>query len=140
MGKRTYETLNMSVADAVSAGVSALIELGDEAREIVENASDGLRETQRIQTFEETADTLENLDEPNTPDYTLEDSFEVRHVKPRGRSKPLSRADRRDNAVATLRAAVDHIQGVIDNLEELRGALEQAADDADSCDFPGMYG
>jgi hypothetical protein len=61
--KEVETTLEQAVADAFTD----LSSLGEECRDAVDNAPDNLRETQRNQTLEETADELGNLEQPDVP-------------------------------------------------------------------------
>ncbi len=56
-----------NIEDAAADFYNEVQELAGECREIVDNASEGLAQTDRIQTFESTADTLENISEENIP-------------------------------------------------------------------------
>lgn len=149
------------VADAVSMAFGVLEELAGECREIVDGASEGLSQTQRIQTLDETAGQLESLSEPEVPDLLGQERVEyVEATKSRG----ASRAVRRDNAVSALQAvverleeklegleeklkdghvtkvAIDGVQGEIETVEGLRDECQSAIDEAEGCEFPGMYG
>lgn len=150
------------VADAVSMAFGALEELAGECREIVDGASEGLSQTQRIQTLDETASQLEGLSEPEVPDLLGQQRIEyVEATKSRG----VSRAARRDNAVSALQAVVecleerladleeklkdgravtkvstDNVEGEIATVEGLRDECQSAIDEAEGCEFPGMYG
>lgn len=165
MGKHSkYRTEDYCVADAVSGGFSELEELASECREMFDNASEGLQQTQRLQTFDETASTLEGLCEPDVPEYVGELRFQVRQEIPNRPRRGLSRATRRDNAVALLQGAMEAIQeriekweanrdeegateaqqsenqDYIDEAQSLVDELESAIGDAEGTEFPGMYG
>lgn len=142
------------VADAISE----LTELGDECREIVDNAEGGLSETARIQTFDETATALEGINEPDVPQCI--DELEVRYFeqRPRRKARAASRAVRCANAVAMLQAAVEAAQQWLDdteaapedtsaedeaNREEVESfidELESIISEVEGCEFPGMFG
>lgn len=147
-----------SVSDAVSIAFSYLEDLAGECREVVDNASENLANTQRIQTLGETADALESFSEPEVPEV-----FESHRVKfTEQQKRNPSRASRCGNAVAALQAVVDACEERIQELEKiladpeyvvtpgreaehealetLRDACQEAIDAAEACEFPGMYG
>jgi len=143
-----------SLLGCIEAGYNDLSELHNECQEIVDNASDGLSQTQRIQTLTETADALYEAD--NTPDVPefLQD-VEVTYTEDRRKSKSTSRASRRDEACQYLYAAIEGIEqwiedhsgdgedGLSDEIqeaEELRDTVQELIDAAEGCEFPGMYG
>lgn len=155
MARRKYITEKATVADAVSAAYGLLQELRDEVREVVENASEGLRQTGRIQTLESTADALDGFcdDEPSLGD-TVDDwcaTTEVSYSVETSR-RGLSRRARCSNAVAMLQAVVDAMQNHEDpedaaepsdlhgDLADIAGDIENAISEAENCEFPGMYG
>lgn len=140
-----------SVADAISE----LTGLGEECREIVDNAEGGLAETARIQTFDETASALEGVDEPDVPQCI--DELEVRYFeqRPRRKARAASRAVRCSNAIALLQAVSEAAQQWLDDTEaapedtneaerdEVRDFidnLDNIIGDAEGCEFPGMFG
>ena len=130
---------NTTIEDAISTAFSIIEDLANEVREVVDNAADtNFASTQRIQTLEETADTLENTDEPTVPPglHALEVTV-VTFVKRR-----QSRADRRDEACAYLAAVIELLQEREDDAEaeELAGELENIQGEWDGAEFPGMYG
>lgn len=153
MAKRKYKECKSTIADAISYAHSELASLAEECREVVDNASGTNREnTQRIQTLGETADTLEGIDEPDVDDTI--GKFEVTYHEQLARSRRhgLSRGDRRDNAVQALDASIQVLQEKMEDEEKkkddeegpdyqtLIDDLERMKDDAESVEFPGMYG
>ena len=152
----TTETNVSSVEDAISA----LEELASECREIVDNAEGGLAETARIQTFGETADTLEGISAPEIPECVADLPMTVTTQQATRKGRGESRAVRRDNEVAVLSAARDAVDewvnqrtgeieeegGDVDSDEDVQaavdfvGELENIISDVESCEFPGMFG
>jgi hypothetical protein len=131
----------MTLGDAVGKAFTDLADLAIECREVVDNAPPGISETQRIQTFDETANTLESLEEPDV-------SAELAKIKislPIGRM-PRSRGDRQGVALNIIAVCVEALDNIDENdprLEEaasLRDELENASSEAENCEFPGMYG
>jgi hypothetical protein len=147
---------------SLSDAFTELESLGEESRELVDNASEGLAQTQRIQTFEETAGTLENLSEPEIPSCVAELAIQWTECTSRS-----GRANRRDNAVACLTAAKDAAEswleeqrakdeeagGVaesedvpeedevdLDEVEQFISELDDLIGEAEGCEFPGMFG
>jgi hypothetical protein len=79
--KEVEVTLEHAVHDAFLD----LADLGEECREVVDNAPEGLNQTQRIQTLDETASELENLQEPEVPAELAE--LSVKYLPGRVRSR-----------------------------------------------------
>lgn len=142
MASVRFKPRTARLVDLVNEAFSELENLTEECREIVDNASEGLRQTQRIQTFEQTADTLENLREPDV-DESLEDiqvTYSSMESSRKGRG--LSRANRCSEAVNSLNAVVEALEQLpeTDETSNLKNELEEAANEAEGCEFPGMYG
>lgn len=164
MAGKSYKTIfvDMSPDSAISTFYAEVEELASEAREIVDNASEGLSQTQRIQTFDETASTLEDIQEVDVPDEPegvegLPAILKVGQSTPRSRADRTSRAVRLENACAAGTVGCDAIEAWIAAAQE---ALEDGADEpewidewtqyidevrehisaAESVEFPGMYG
>lgn len=136
---------------SISDAFSALTELGDECRELVDNASENLQQTQRIQTFDETASTLEGLSEPTVPDCVEDLPISYSESVPARKRMNTSRAVRCGNAVSVLQGAASALEEWLDDeanaehderddVEELKNELENAISDAEGCEFPGMFG
>jgi hypothetical protein len=126
------------LARAVNDAFAKLTELAEECREVVDNAPDGLSQTQRIQTLDETANALENLEEPSVADELagIKVSFPT--------YKTRSRADRRDASVGIIEAcvnalALDESDPRFQAASDLRNELENAVSEAECCEFPGMF-
>jgi hypothetical protein len=145
-GKPKTETVTQSLHDAVSAAFSELTGLAEECRDIVDNASDGLKQTGRIQTFESTADTLERLDEPTVSPEFADIKVTYTLDLPKRRDRGLSRASRASNACTIINACINALADIKEedprngNACDLANELESAVDEAEGCEFPGMYG
>lgn len=148
MGSYKRQLVETDIAGAVGS-ISDLMDLGAEAREIVDNAPEGLNQTERIQTFEETASNLEYLDEPDVPEFLSE--LPVKYTIMVSKRRGESRAVRCNNATTALDAAIDVVEEFIescteeqseqrDEAETFRDALREIVDTAESCEFPGMFG
>jgi len=145
------KVIECTLANAVSNGLGELQSLAEEIREVVDNAEGGLAQTQRIQTLEATADTLEQINEPEINEEL--GKLEVRYAEslPSGR-RGLSRRARCDNAINALDAAIEVLQEKSDNFSEGEGGseedpykdlldeLEEIKGNAEACEFPGMFG
>lgn len=145
---------NITTTSTVSAtddACSSLEELGSECREIVDNAEGGLRETQRIQTLDETAGTLENISAPDVPECIAELPITYTEQQSTRRGRGESRAVRCGNSVSVLQAAVEAAQEWLDDdanaehadrddVDSFVSEVEGIIGDAEGCEFPGMFG
>jgi hypothetical protein len=136
-----YET---TVAAAIGDAFEAVSDLANECRDIVDNASasEGLQQTQRIQTFEMAADQLEELEPPDVPAMLGE--MMVKYSIPKRRY--LSRQSRASDAMTLLEACAEALDQIAEDnenhiaAEELSSELKNAIGAIESCEFPGMYG
>lgn len=146
----------------VSSAFSDLEGLRDEVREIVDNASDGLRETQRIQTLESTADTLDGVSEPDLPSCLEGHTFGYAIMVNTNPKKGASRSVRCANACAVFSAAAEAARDLLTESQERRDTPDASEDDisaddeggvetfideceevvneCESLEFPGMFG
>lgn len=116
--------------------------------------------TARCQTYGETADTLEAIDQPDLP----EGLGEITTVRYPTLSKASGRAHRASEAASVLNLAADRIEQWVadkrdmleerddddnaeveneldlDDLETLVEELRDAAGNVEGCEFPGMFG
>jgi hypothetical protein len=144
-----FKTCTGTVA-SVEDAYSALEELGSECREIVDNASEGLSQTQRIQTLSGTADALENLQCSDIPKCVRDLDISYSEGTNRNKRRGCSRAMRAQNAANVLEAAADACEAWLDEeadahddrdeVQALIDELREHADAATSAEFPGMYG
>jgi hypothetical protein len=140
--RRKEETT--TVAEAIAGACEELNELAQEVREVVDSAPEGLNQSGRIQALDETASTLENLDlEPDVP-LALGELKVTYEVTPP--SKLRSRAARAAEAIFLLRECITVLEAIPDTddnhkaAKELVAELDNIAYEAESCEFPGMYG
>ena len=161
--KPTHKTTSTLIADGISQAFSEIEELGSSMREWFDNCNENLQQSDKMQTVEQTADTLEGLSEPDLPDWlTPEQSDEgprFDHVE--ANITPLaysrrSRATRCSDTASLLQNIVDRLneieeeeeakkekdknQDKIDEIGSLRDELENAISELEGCEFPGMYG
>ena len=151
-----------SVLGLIEGAYSELEALRDEVQEIVDNASEGLAQTQRIQTLGETADALYGADDvPDVPDAVA--TLRCTYTEDQRKSKSTSRASRCAEACTLLEAAVGELDDFISTaedklcdmtdegekealeqskyeVEELRDTVQELLDNAQGAEFPGMYG
>jgi predicted house-cleaning noncanonical NTP pyrophosphatase (MazG superfamily) len=137
-----------SVLGLIEGAYSELEALRDEVQEIVDNASEGLSQTQRIQTFEETASALDFVDSvPDVPEAVQD--FVVEYTEDKRKSKSTSRATRCAEAVNLLQCVIEVLtefseakqdSELCDEIEQLLSELEDAVGYAEGAEFPGMYG
>lgn len=151
MGRSYKSVTRNSDVSAVSDACSALEELGAECREIVDNASENLQQTSRIQTFDETASSLESISEPSVPDCIQELAITYSEQVSARKNRGESRAVRCSNAVSVLQAASEAAQEWLedkenaehedrDEVESFVSEIDNIVSDAENCEFPGMYG
>jgi cysteinyl-tRNA synthetase len=135
-----------SLQGAVEDGYSRLQELMNECQEIVDNAPDSLRDSQRIQTLEETASQLQDSDDtPEVPEAIAE--LIVNYTEDQRKSKSQSRSTRCAEACDLLGAAkgtaeewLEENEDNDDEVQSLIDALDEMISNAESCEFPGMFG
>lgn len=162
---KKLKTFDVCIADALDNGKSQLEELRDEVRDVYDNMPESLQGGDRGQRLEECASTLDEVDNVTLCDELSNSSRDdgtdalggVRFTHVDGSKRRMSRAARRDEAVALLRDALDAIQQALDEDDdrpkgeqryvEQRDEIESTVDEvtslcdaAESADFPGMYG
>lgn len=138
----------MSVESAISEAFSELEELGNEMREWSDNLQDNFSGTAKAEAVGDAADTLEGLSVPDVAGSVADIEVTITDLKPR--KKPYSRAARRDQAVYILESCVQALtefrddesisEDVAATADDLTGELENAKDEAEGIEFPGMYG
>lgn len=156
MAIRKEYTVTTTVMDAISTAYGIIEEIGGEMREWYENMPENVQNGDKACTICETADTLENIEEPNPPLHACE-------LKVEFKTKPLlkraSRSDRLTDglhyayqAIEAIEARIEELkdkQGItdadqdaeqIDELETLRDEVQSMIDDAEGVEFPGMMG
>lgn len=146
------ESRTTTLSFAVSDAFSEFDMLADEMAEVREALEERFSQTSRYEQVEETAGKLdEHRDAPNVPDFLeeLQVSFAIGIPKPK--RYVASRMSRCGNAINMLNAVVELLNEFADDEEanqevardaarELADELQQAIDDIDSLEFPGMRG
>lgn len=134
--------MKSTLADAVDAAFSEITTLADEVRETVDNATEAMQATTRIQTLDETASTLEeNADAPEIPGViaALEVSYILETCKTRAQRRDFA-AGILDNVLSFVgewcEANPDH--GELETVHQFTSDLESAKDNWEGVDFPGF--
>lgn len=133
------------LASVVAGAFSEIEELASECRGVVENAPAGLDGTDRIQTFDSTAEILESLSPPAVAEALRALRCSYTTTKPR-KGRGLSRAARCGDAIGMLQAVVDVLGDIGEEDPRhaeaiaLIGDLEEAISEAEGAEFPGMFG
>jgi hypothetical protein len=148
--KYRFENRVLDLVTGITSAIADLRDLGEECRSIVDNASEGLSQSQRIQTLDETASALENLDEIDVPSYLDAVKIVYQEMSPYNKRRPQSRATRCANACAILSSCVEklsegedwyyHDADKLSTVEDLGRECQEAIDSSEGLDFPGMYG
>lgn len=146
-----------TLAQALSDAASDLSGLRDEMRDWADNMEgNNMGHLDKCQEARDCADLLDCADQlPSDPPDAVKDaaltwSDSVNRRKGRGES----RAVRRDNAVARLRAVIEHcdewleeneddgnnpVPDGYDDVEAFRDEVQSVADEVEGAEFPGMY-
>lgn len=139
-----------TVNAALEDGVAALVSLGEECRESGDNFEN--QSHPKAEAFGEVADALENLSlDIDLPDDLAELEVSYTDQVPRRKAHNPSRASRCGNAVAALQAGFDGLQSWLDRAENtehekrdevdsLATEVENMIGEAESVEFPGLYG
>jgi hypothetical protein len=125
-----YRTVQGSVGQFISDGFSEIEGLGEEFREICDNTSENLQQTDVYNRRDETASACEGLSEPSINSSILEEldaSYSCDMGKTYRGRQTQSRACRASNAASALRAAGESIRAWLEANEELSDT-----DDTDS--------
>ena len=134
---------------------AAIEELAGEAREVADNMESGnLGQTQRCQTFQETADVLEGIEAPELPSVFEE----IEIVRLPCLSHRTGRSYRLGEAVSDLSMVADEVESWLDekrdeaktggddetiDLSEVETTMDQLREDAgnaENVEFPDMFG
>lgn len=148
MGRKKPREETQSIESAVSAAFSDIEGLKDELQEWYDNLPQGPQNGSKGDMLQEAIGALEGDSEPTVPSEV--GSFDVTYNVTTGAR--LSRADRRDNAVAALSAVASYIEnylsemdedeaeGGTDELETFKTECEEAVSNWEGVEFPGMFG
>jgi ParB-like chromosome segregation protein Spo0J len=122
-----------TIGDVVASAWSELQCLTEEIREAVENVSGtNLENTQRNQTLNETADSLENLSEPSVP----AEIAEMKVTYDTAAKGASSRGGRASEIADMLRACQEATESVA---KDFADEMESLIDEIEGLEFPGMY-
>jgi len=110
--------------------------LAQELRDWHDNLPENLQHSERAEKIEEAADALESFDLQGV----LPDGAAERKLVYLPLLKAKSRRDRADAASGKLRVVCEDLREMALEIEEVAGDLENAADELDAVEFPGMCG
>ena len=149
--RKPRPTREMSVADAVSEACGDLAQLGEEMREWADSMEEKFSGTEKYDRVSGTADALENISEPEAPDWAKSTMTTI--VDLPARKRGYSRSDRCSHAISILEDAYnlcdervselgddDNTQEERETIETYRDEIEEIKGIAEEADFPGMYG
>lgn len=137
-----------TVLGCIEGAYDELSNLQQECQEIVDNAPEGISETQRIQTLGEAADYLDGADDhPDIPECVQD--LVVYYTEDRRKSRSTSRQTRCNDAIGLLQGAVGEMGSWLDDnrghddaddVQQAIDEIEEMINNAESCEFPGMMG
>ena len=158
--KRQQQQIDTTVGDAVSTFFGEITALGEEMREAFENTPENLQSSDVGSRREEAADALESIYEIDDIPDCIRDVAVSFALYPTKRNQ--SRSARRDDAVVYAYAAKEVVEGLIEtwreeekalieadpdktdarisDAEEFLDELQDAIDEAEGVEFPGMFG
>lgn len=135
--------------DLISDAFAEILQLADEMRSWADNMEEKFSGTDKYQIVSASAETLENLDEPET-DITALNDHKLSWQDPKPRRRGYSRADRCNQACDMLRAAEEKLREIHDEVPPddaqhdaaagLADEVENVISELEGCEFPGMYG
>lgn len=117
-----FKTETGTVGSFISNGWGEITGLGEEFREIVDNAPDALKESEVNTQRDETASAVEGLNEPSVESSILDElecSTQIDMGKTYRGRQSQSRACRASNAAGYFRAAAEAVQMWFDDNDEL---------------------
>lgn len=132
-----------TIADAISNAFSILGELGAEMCEWGDNIEEKFGTTGKYETIRATQETLEGLTEPDFPEELGKIEIEVAEPN---RKRKQSRASRCSDAIIILETCMEALDNIEDEATYKEAAtllseeLDTAKGEAESVEFPGMYG
>lgn len=147
--RKQQEMMKATIQGLVEGAAATLRELGDEMQSWYDNMPENLQGGDKGSTIESTAETLtsaaDDLEMLNWPE-ALEKAKEA-EFSPNNK-KRQSRADRCSQATYELGVAIDALRELAedapqeqqDEFNELADSIEEAKDNADGAEFPGMMG
>lgn len=132
------QDITSTVASIVSDCFSIIEELKEELQNWLDGMSEDLRGGSKAEQLEEAINQLEASSAPTISDELGEVVVIYRPPAPRRKN---SRSTRRDDAVEMLSYVIDKLDGLdVEGAEELKTDLENARDEWETCEFPGMFG
>lgn len=144
--KSKYDvTIDTTLEAAVDDSLSEFETLGSEMRDWYDNMPENLQDGDKGSQVNESADVLEGID----TSIDVPEVLKELPIKYEERQAKQSRAARRDYAVRLLQEAIDAantwVEGnekheAMDDVEAFLDEAQNALDEAEGVDFPGMMG
>jgi hypothetical protein len=140
----------VTLSEALGEAFGEIECLAEEMREWEGNLQEKFSATSKYETVSETADTLENVREPDIDDKLVaklaEMKIKITDLKPRTRG--YSRSARMGQAVYIMDLCIDTLEEFAehapkdtgDEINSLKDEIETAKNDVEYAEFPGMYG
>lgn len=144
------EPRKINLTDAVGEAFGELECLAEEMRDWAGNIEEKFSSTQKYEDVSTAADSLENIQQPDIDDTLGE--IEITIQDPTPSRKPRSRATRCGDACNILSNCIsaleefasfdsaDTDEAKVELADDLRGELENVMSEAESVEFPGMFG
>jgi len=149
--KLLEQKYTMYVESLIDDAKSEIEMLAEEMREWFDNLTEGLQQTDKAQTIEQTADTLEGIYLSDIPEGL--DGVKVVYLPAKNANSREARASEASSMLHLAAGTIQEYSAEVregesnpedtsqqDEWEEFAGELESAADEVDCCEFPGMYG
>lgn len=144
--KKQAIKVDTTASGAVNTAFEGITELAEEMRSWYDNMPENLQYSDKGQEVEEAATTLENISEPQVPEFVAELPVSF-YTQPQPRK--ASRQRRLDDYLDYARIAVGELETALETYAEdeekhsdLQACIEDVQsmiDDAEGVAFPGMY-
>jgi len=145
-----------TIAGAWEDGKSIIETLAESMREWADNMEEKFSQTQKYETVSTTADTLENIDVTIPDEFEGEENkkfifkYQTFYLSP-SKQRHRSRANQCADACEIWIALITYLDQIADDEKEytkeerdaasqMSSDVQNAIDEAEGCEFPGMYG
>lgn len=147
MAKLKFRPLTAPLADAIASAYEGIDNLAEEMDNWASGMEEGnLANSEKCQLAREAADSLQNVSQPDVPEFLQEtDVYWNEQVK---RNEP--RWLRLANIVQCLQAVVEKLSELSEDestkeeqreeIDQLKDEVESTLSDIESVEFPGMFG
>lgn len=145
MAKRETKVETGTIEGFIDDAYSAIEELKGELEEWKGNLPENLQNGQKGDELDEAMNNLSNSDyKPDVPESVANRPVSASVMLPKkswGRTY-MSKADRRDNALALMDACIQDLQNVEgdDEAHSLMDTLQEHRDEFEQCEFPRAFG